>query len=542
MSDPVVKIARACCALFMGAMVVVVVYVIAARFSFPGQLEWMTSAVLDHVERVAQHKPIYAAPSSEWIPFIYTPGYYWLVAALSPTVACARAVSIASSLLTAGSAHLLAKQAGASRFFAALAPALFIGCFGYVCAWFDTERSDPLMVAMLSVSAVVLARSKGVIGAAVAGALAGAAFFVKQPATTFIVIVPLVLALGGRTKRALAFAAGAAVVLVPLFAWLQISTQGWFAYYCVKLPGAHGMAAKYITLFFIVDLSKAPLLTLATLGAFGSLVSVARARLRRVTLEIDEPWLVLVAFVAAGFVASATSRMHVGGWPNVLVFWTAFAVPAACVLASKLEANASRAGILVVLGAFALQVGAFAPDPNEAVPDDDARRFSAQVVERVHEMEGDHGDVLMLGRGHVTRTRHPHLNALVDVLRAGEPLPPDLGQAILNRKFEAIVLNDMHDLRMELLLGRESDLFIIVTRNYFVAERFDDKTPMPVVGFPTTPRWVLRPRTRPLMMEHDELLARQLVEMGLADANMRAAQGDAKKHSDGLDIEIRSAR
>ena len=140
------------------------------------------------------------------------------------------------------------------------------------------------------------------------------------------------------------------------------------------------MAAKYITLFFILDLSKAPLLTLATFGAFGSIVSIARARLRRETLEIEEPWLVLVAFVAAGFVASATSRMHVGGWPNVLVFWTAFAAPAACVLASKLEANASRAGILVVLGAFALQVGAFAPDPNESVPDDDARRFSARVV------------------------------------------------------------------------------------------------------------------------------------------------------------------
>ena len=300
------------------------------------------------------------------------------------------------------------------------------------------------------------------------------------------------------------------------------------------------MAAKYITLFFIADLSKAPVLALATGGVFVSLASLVRARLRKITLDVPEPWLVLCAFVTAGFVASATSRMHVGGWPNVLLFWVAFAAPAACVLATKLETNASRAGILAVLGAFALQVGAFAPDPNESVPDDEARAYSNGVVDRVHAIEGEHGDVLMFGRGHVTRARHPHINALVDVLRAGEPLPADLTESIRARKFAAIVINDMNDLRMNSLLGRESDLFMVVARNYFVAERFDDRAPMPVVGFPTTSRWVLRPRTEPLSLEHDALLARQFVEMGLADANMRAAQGDARKRTDGLDIELRA--
>jgi hypothetical protein len=142
-----------------------------------------------------------------------------------------------------------------------------------------------------------------------------------------------------------------------------------------------------------------------------------------------------------------------------------------------------------------------------------------------------------LGRGHVTRRRHPHINALVDVMRAGEPAPPDLLAALQGRKFEAIVLNDMNDLRMPLLLGRESDLFVVVTRNYFVAERFDDRAPMPVVGFPTNPRWVLRKRKEPLSLDHDALLRRQFVEMGLADANMRTTQGDPSRHDDGLDIE-----
>jgi len=60
------------------------------------------------------------------------------------------------------------------------------------------------------------------------------------------------------------------------------------------------------------------------------------------------------------------------------------------------------------------------------------------------------------------------------------------------------------------------------------------------VGFPTMPRWVLRPRTQPLSLDHDDLLARQFVEMGLAEAIMRAAHGDPAKRSDGLEIELRA--
>jgi len=64
---------------------------------------------------------------------------------------------------------------------------------------------------------------------------------------------------------------------------------------------------------------------------------------------------------------------------------------------------------------------------------------------------------------------------------------------------------------------------------------------MPVVGYPSQPRIVLRPRKAPLTLEHDALVARQLVELGLAEANMRAAQADGSRASDGLDIETRAA-
>jgi hypothetical protein len=308
----------------------------------------------------------------------------------------------------------------------------------------------------------------------------------------------------------------------------------------LKLPRAHGMAAKYITMFFVADLSKALVLTLATLGAFAWLAVVVRDRVAKRATSLEQPALVLVAFVVAGFVASATSRLHVGGWPNVLVFWTTFAVPAVAALATRLESIGSRTVTCATLAAIALQAGAFVTDPNEAVPDEDAHVFVAKVNARVEALEKE-GDVLFLGRGHVTRKRHPHINALVDLMRGGNPPPADLMTALEQRRFSALVLNGIDDIRMQNLLGRESELFSVVARNYFVAERFDDRAPMPAVGFPTLPRVVLRPRKTPLTLDHDALRARELVELGLADANMRATQGDPSRWSNGLDIEERAA-
>jgi hypothetical protein len=543
MKDRVVFAVRVAAAVFLAAIAGVVVYVIAARFSFPGELEWMTGAIVDHVERVRSGEGVYVAPSADWIPFIYTPGYYWVsafVAKAIPVVAACRLVSILSSLMAAVCTYFLAKNAGASRYFAALSPLLFIACFGYVCAWYDVERADDLLVAMLAIAAVVLQRSKSLAGAAVSGAIVGLAFFVKQPASTFAVVVPLVLFAGKFQKRALAFVAGVVACVVPMFAWLHVSTKGWFTFYCLELPSAHGMAAKYITMFFVVDTSKALLLTIATLGAFAWLASIVRDRIAKRDVAIVEPTLVLVAFVVAGFIASATSRLHVGGWANVLVFWTTFAVPAVSVLATRLESTGSRTVACATFAAIALQAGAFVPDPNESVPDRDALDATHTLNGRIAALEKD-GDVLLLGRGHVTRKRHPHLNALVDVMRANHPLPADLKDGITNRRFAAIIINDIDDIRMEKLLPHESELFGVVADNYFIAERFDDRMPMPVVGYPTKPRIILRPRKVPIALDHDALVSRQLVELGLAEANMRAAQADPKHASDGLDIEARAA-
>src|SRR5207248_2709936 len=87
---------------------------------------------------------------------------------------------------------------------------------------------------------------------------------------------------------------------------------GWFGYYVIRMPAAHGFLRGLARDVLFDDLPRGFVLTLATAAA---LVRLAR----RPRDAAWWPWLVL-----AGFVAGAGSRLHIGGWLNVLQPWASF--------------------------------------------------------------------------------------------------------------------------------------------------------------------------------------------------------------------------
>lgn len=536
MTERHVRIAKALTLAALAAFAGLVAVIVSLRLAYPHELEWTTGAMLDHVERAREGRPLYVAPSLEWTPFLYPPGWYWVCALASrvlPEALACRLVSIASSAASAVLAFHLARRLGATRFGAWAAALLFVSCFGFTLEWYDIERSDMLFAALLAGSCAALLASERLAAAAVAGALLGCALFVKQPATTFLLLVPLVLALTGRARRAGALLAGAALAMAPLAALAARGEARWLWFYCVKLPAAHGVEPKYATLFFVSDVSRAFALTLATAAA---LAFAARRR------RAADAWRLVsfAAYLAAGFLAAASSRMHLGGWPNVLVFWTVFACPAAGWALSEIERGARREALAGAAAAVALQAGAFAPDPNEAIPGKADADGAAALAARVRELERG-GEVVVLGRGHLTARRHAHHNALLDAVRAGQAFPADLTDGLAQRAFAAFVLDDPKAWDPRTMLPIERDLIVLVGRRYFVAERLDDRAPMPVVGYPTEPRWVFRPREAPLEGADDAVWSRLVVEAGFAERNLRAWQAGGAR-DDGLGIEREASR
>ena len=50
-------------------------WIFIRRVGWPYDLEWMEGGVLCQALRIKAHEPIYAAPSIDFIPFLYTPFY-----------------------------------------------------------------------------------------------------------------------------------------------------------------------------------------------------------------------------------------------------------------------------------------------------------------------------------------------------------------------------------------------------------------------------------------------------------------------------------
>ena len=53
------------------------------RLQYPFELEWMEGGSVDHVRRILSGRSIYIQPKLEFVPFIYTPLYYYLAAFIS---------------------------------------------------------------------------------------------------------------------------------------------------------------------------------------------------------------------------------------------------------------------------------------------------------------------------------------------------------------------------------------------------------------------------------------------------------------------------
>jgi hypothetical protein len=524
------KIVRAVAFVALALHVVACVYVVGSRIAFPGQLEWMTGSVLDHVERVRAGLPIYTAPSATWIPYIYPPLYSWVGAALGGSALACRLVSVASALVEGALVVRVARDLGASRRYAGLAAGLFFACFSFSGWFYDVERSDTLFGAMaLGVCAIVL-RSRRLPILALAGALAGVAFFAKQQAIFYAFGAVLGLAAAtrardaSRLREAGVFALACSAVLGAVGFACERASHGWFSYYVLDMPRAHGIMWALAPDVATHELVLGFLLVGVTVGSCVAAARELRARGDRRTILFG-------AFLLTGFGAAVSSRLHVGGWINVLQPWTSFASIATALVASKLDerAAASRehrgARLLAIAftGAIAAQCIALGYDPREYVPRAGMRAATARFHARVRELER-RGEVLLVSQGHVTRERHFQMSALADVVRVEGHSPPDLVEALRARRFAAI-LDDARiagdpppvlwpPVMLEDVADLESPLFA----SYYVSERLDDEWVTLPMAAPAMPRWILLPRklALPRSTPRDELKRLHLEEMRLA--------------------------
>ncbi|MEM7307818.1 MAG: glycosyltransferase family 39 protein [Planctomycetota bacterium] len=431
-------------------------FVLAAlRARYPYELEWMEGACVDHVARILSTGRLYEPPSIEFVPYLYAPLYFYVSAGLSavlgPGFLAPRLVSIAAVAGVFALMERWVRRETHARYAGLVAAGVFAATFRASGAWFDLVRVDSLFLLLVLGGAYALRFGAGMRSAVAAGALLGLAVLTKQTG----VLLAAALALGAlpRWRRSAAFAAVAAAVAGLGGLAFELGHDGWFSYYVFSLPAGHSLAEEGRLDFWTHDLGGhvpvAAALALALLAGLAGRRSFA-------------PLAFYGALFAGALGASWSSRLHPGGYDNVLI--PAFAVLAlGAGLAAGHVARAARAegggsglartAALLVPVAVLAQLALLRYDPSAQVPRAADREAGDRLVERLRSIEGE---VFIPSHGYLAaaagKSPHVHLMALLDVVRAedkapGEALKEEIRAALRARRFGALLLDSPYFVR-----------------------------------------------------------------------------------------------
>ncbi len=223
------------------------IYVAARRLAYPYDLEWMEGGMLCHALRLLQGQPIYALPSVDFIPHLYTPLYPAVVAGLGwiagdVSYPLARAVSLLSFLGAVAIGVEWAYREGGSASVALCALALPIAAFPVSGGWYDLARSDSLQLFLTVLGAQVAWYGRARHGRAVLAALLLLlAFLAKQTAAPLIVFVGVALlpSLFSGRRAVLTLALCGALLFGLALYLLDRASLGWFWTYIFRIHQAH---------------------------------------------------------------------------------------------------------------------------------------------------------------------------------------------------------------------------------------------------------------------------------------------------------------
>jgi len=374
------------------------------------------------------------------VPFLYAPLLFWLggggIALGLDGILALRLVALASSLGVATLiGHWVKKETG-HVLPGLVAVGVFLAGYGWLYWWYDLARNDsPFLLSMLLCAYAL--RHGGRHGWWVAALLAMVAVLAKQSAAMWLPAVGIgALILDWRRGVKFGFAGVGAIVLA--LGVMHMSSEGWSTFYLFEMPTYHGSVEANKLGFWTRDLW--PMLPLVVAGITG-FVSDCRAGRGRAALF-------LAAVGSGGLVTSWLSRIHVGGFDNVLLYGFA----GACVLGPVAAARLRFLPWLLVVQFVFLFVFAFAPSRvRSALPSDAHRTAHEELFEYVRSRPGD---VFMPAHGHITA-------------RAGKPTSAhgqaiyDLMQTLPNRADGAIdVLALQDEARLAQLSPRVRDALV----------------------------------------------------------------------------------
>jgi hypothetical protein len=497
------------------------VVTVVQRFGYPYDLEWMEGGMLVHALRVAEGQPLYAPPSVDFVPYLYTPIYPTVLAGLGAITGLSyqlgRAVSVLSMLAVCATLAVAIVRESREKIVGAVGAACAIGFFAatypWVEGWYDLVRGDTLFLAM-GVAGLALLRawarrpsSPALFGfwhprTMIVAAILALSFFCKQTGVLLVVAGGAALlvmnwrALPGYVLTAGAIGGGGSAIL-------DYRSGGWFWIYVFEYHQQHDTNADRFWRSFGYILWKFPAMTCVVVFA---LVAVAVTTIWRRRLPRGAGGLLYWAALFAigtliGAVGWATQWAHFNAYIPAMTFGAAAAGAAVVAIAGCLEAILGapwRHGAALVAALLGVQLVMARWSPARWVPAPQDRAAGDRLIGALAAVDGDVFMPFHPWYPHLAgKPAHTHRMGILDVTYAPPPkagkkkLPPQarrvagLTESFAERRWAAIVLDDKAQLYELPGLNEHYRL----DRNLARAEM-----PRVVTGAPTTPRTVWVPK------------------------------------------------
>jgi 4-amino-4-deoxy-L-arabinose transferase-like glycosyltransferase len=288
-------------------------YVSLSRMAFPFELEWMEGGSVEQMDRLMKGQEIYTPPSIEYIPYIYTPMYYYVSAAIASFTGVSllpmRIVSFISTLIIGLIFFFFARNETGDKLSGIMASGLFFAAFGIGGAWYDLARVDMLWLMFYIAGVYLLYFHKTPKSYLFAGILIGLSFLTKQ--TTLMLIAPICLYLLFRERKlSWWFNIILALIVVLSTAYYIYTSNGWYYFWNFTLPADHRWTKKVFVLFWTFDVIRP--MAIALLFTISLLIIFIKNKL-------NDKFYFFLSLLSGSILASWLSRLHYGGWLNVLI-------------------------------------------------------------------------------------------------------------------------------------------------------------------------------------------------------------------------------
>ena len=370
------------CLLLAAAFFLSFLYIGFSTLNYPFHLEWMEGQIIDVVQRVVDGKPLYTPPAIEYVPFIYTPLYYYVsaFAALFTGVDFfpARLVSFLSAIGIGAIMYAWLRKENVARLQSLVAAGLFFATYKLSGRWFDVARIDSFFLLLTLSGLFVFFHYHGRKTCILAGMLLAAAFFTKQAAVMMAVPVLLAWLLIDWRKSVMTGGVMALLILAGC-AVLYWQSDGWFYFYAFEIPAGHPWNELQLWRFWSHEILK-------PLGVLCLLAIILTWRL----CASDKKKACAYAALAIGLIGgSYVMRLHSYSYLNVLMPAHAALALLAGLSLPYLAALHKKWLMSAAYMALAVQLAVLAYHPLKLIPTQEDVRMGAEFLNEIAKVPGD---------------------------------------------------------------------------------------------------------------------------------------------------------